>query len=165
MAVDGDSDITKNHLTIHKKHPKHDLTIWATFFTGQIGIACSFGNPLDMLQKSSGKVKEQSLLHVGEALFVFLPSMTLSAMFLLNSIYTAILTRPLSFRVHANTILMLLLLYYVLALAEAMSGSSVLWGSAKISSLLFVSGGAIALMMLTGSIIMMVKHFTQSKLG
>jgi len=45
---------------------------------------------------------------------------------------------------------MLLLLYSFLALAEAMSGSSVMWGSAQILSLLFGFGGALGLMLLTG---------------
>jgi len=49
---------------------------------------------------------------------------------------------------------MLLLLYYVLAFTEAMSGSSVIWSSAQIFSLLFGFGGALGLMLLTGSIIM-----------
>lgn len=151
--------MTQNQFTIHKKHPEqHDFTIWATFYTGQLGIACCLGNPFDMFSKlkGTGKVKEQSLLSFGEALPVFLPSMTLSAMFFLNFIYTTILTRPLPFRVPANSILLLLLFYYIMALAEAMSGSGVLWGSVQISALSFVSGGAIGLMMLIGSIIMMV---------
>ncbi|ESW06397.1 hypothetical protein PHAVU_010G045000 [Phaseolus vulgaris] len=154
--------MTQNQFTIHKKHPEqHDFTIWATFYTGQLGIACCLGNPFDMFSKlkGTGKVKEQSLLSFGEALPVFLPSMTLSAMFFLNFIYTTILTRPLPFRVPANSILLLLLFYYIMALAEAMSGSGVLWGSVQISALSFVSGGAIGLMMLIGSIIMMVKFY------
>ena len=112
---------------------------------------CSLGNPFDMLQKleSSSKVKEQSLLDFGKALFVFLPP-TLSAMFILNFIYIAIRIRSLAFRVHAYSILKLFLLYYVLALVESMSGSRVMWSYAQIFSLLFGFGGGLGLMMLTG---------------
>jgi len=99
--------------------------------------------------ESSGKVKEQSPLDFRKALFVFLPP-TLSAMFFLNFIYIAILTRPMDFRLHAYSILVLFLLYYVLALVEAMSDSRVLWSSVQIFSLLFGFGGALGLMMLTG---------------
>ena len=158
----GDPYRTQNQFRIDKKHPKqHDLSLWATFYTGQLGMACCLGNPFDMFSKleGTGKMKVQSLLSFGEALPVFLPSMTLSAMFFLNFIYTTILTRPLPFRVPANSILLLLLFYYILALAEAMSGSGVLWGSVQISALLFVSGGAIGFMMLIASIIMMVKFY------
>ncbi|KAK7382828.1 hypothetical protein VNO80_01926 [Phaseolus coccineus] len=160
-------EIAGENGTIHKKHPKqHDLTIWATFYAGQIAIACCLGNPLDMLSKleDTSKVKEQSQLSFGEALPVFLPSMTVSAMFALNFIYTTILTPPLPFRVPANSISLLLLFYYILVLAKAMSGSGVLWGSVQIPALLFVSGGAIGLMMLIGFIIIMVKFIFKRKL-
>jgi len=121
----------KSHLTVHKKLPEYYFTIWVAFFGGEIDIAYSLGNPFDMLQKleSSGKVKEQSPLDFGKALSMFLP-LTLNAMFFLNFIYIAILTQSLAFRVHAYSILMLFLLYYVLALVETMSGSRVMWSFA-----------------------------------
>ncbi|QCE04828.1 hypothetical protein DEO72_LG8g2869 [Vigna unguiculata] len=162
VSANGDPDMTQNHLKVHKKHPKHDdLTIWATFYTAQIGIASCLGNPFDKLPKLgiSGKVKEQSIMNLGEAVHVLLPCITLSAMFFMNSIYTTILTQSLAFRGPANSIQMLLFIYYIFALAEAMSGSGVLWGSTQIPSLLFVCGGAICFMVFTAAIIMGVKFY------
>lgn len=161
-AVDEDPYMAQNHFTLHKKYLKHDITIWATFYSGQIAIACCLGNPFDKLSKlgnTSTKMKEQSLMSFGEAVSLFLPCIILSAMFFLNFIYTIILTRLLAFRGPANSMLLLLLVYYILALAEAVSGSGVLWGSLQLSALLFVCGGATVLMMLTGSIIKGTEYY------
>ncbi|BAT96859.1 hypothetical protein VIGAN_09016700 [Vigna angularis var. angularis] len=160
-AIEGDPEIR-----IQKKHPKQDHTVWATFFSSEIAMACCLGNPLDKLYKveSIGKVKEQSLINFGEAVSVYAPCITFTAIFFTNFIYTAILTRPLAFRVHANSMLLLLFMYYILAFAEALSSYGVALGSTEVPALMFVCGGAIGPMLLMGSIIMGLKSVFKNQI-
>ncbi|XP_047179211.1 uncharacterized protein LOC124846042 [Vigna umbellata] len=75
-----------------------------------------------------------------------------------------ILTRPFAFRVPAILVLLLLFIYCILALAEALSGYGVALGSTEVPALMFVCGGAIGAMLLMGSIIMVLKSVFKNQI-
>jgi len=154
-AIDGNPDIIGL-----KKHEKQDHTVWAGFLALEVGVASCLGNPFDKLPKlweSTGKVKQQSVINSGEALRVFAQPITWNAILFGSFIFSTI-HAPLGFRVSANSIQMLLLVYCILAEAEAMSDCAVMWGSTQIPALLFVCGWASVLVLLIASIIAGLKY-------
>ncbi|XP_027906328.1 uncharacterized protein LOC114165900 [Vigna unguiculata] len=154
-AIDGNPDIIGL-----KKHEKQDHTVWAGFLALEVGVASCLGNPFDKLPKlleSTGKVKQQSVINSGEALRVFAQPITWNAILFGSFIFSTI-HAPLGFRVSANSIQMLLLVYCILAEAEALSDCAVMWGSTQIPALLFVCGWAIVPVLLIASIIAGLKY-------
>lgn len=126
---------------------------WAALHGMQWAQLSVLGNPLDKLSQSTGI--DTMELSMGKAC-----SITVwTSIFFLNFLFAAMLTWSLPLRIPAYSMLGFSLLYYILALIVAMSGYSVAWGgSAKMSGLLFVFGGATSLVLLLSIIIIVVLY-------
>lgn len=126
---------------------------WAALYGMQWAQLSVLGNPLDKLSQSTGI--DTMELSMGKAC-----SITVwTSIFFLNFLFAAMLTWSLPLRIPAYSMLGFSLLYYILALIVAMSGYSVAWGgSAKMSGLLFVFGGATSLVLLLSIIIIGVLY-------
>ncbi|XP_058748557.1 uncharacterized protein LOC131621532 [Vicia villosa] len=139
--------------------PQEDRAALAIKLYGiQAALLSALGNPFENLSQTmaSRNTSQIHLVSSEKAFIGFLPAMIWSGMITLSFLYTVMVVWSLSYRVPIISMLCLCLLYCFSVLVAAASGFNVIYGTFRISGILFASLGVLTFIIVLFVLIMLV---------